>query len=126
MQKRPRDSFFCCTAPGSGRDSLHGRHVDVGVIDAVEGVGEDGQRDCQRNFRQLRIAVTRLANRRNIGIGQGAAGLLQLQYKVHQGIALAVPRRSALTYLGQHVGWQPGDFGASIAFLMLAVSSQKI
>jgi hypothetical protein len=36
---------------------LDRREIDVGVVDAVEGVGEDGQGNRQGDLGQLRVSV---------------------------------------------------------------------
>src|SRR5271156_4333336 len=83
------------------RDS---RKVDVRVVDAVEDVGEDGQRDRQADVDQLRVGVAGGADRLELGLADRAAGPDQPADEMDQRIALGVTRRPAGPDLPQDVG----------------------
>jgi hypothetical protein len=70
-----------CALTRPQAEDLHDmREIDVGVVDAVERVGEDGQGDGQRDLGQLLVGVAGSANGGELVLADRAAGLLQ----VHQ------------------------------------------
>jgi hypothetical protein len=64
--------------------------VDVGVVDAVEDVGEDGRGEGKTDVHQLRVAVSRGLDRSEVVIADGAACCRQLADEVDQCIALGI------------------------------------
>src|SRR5882672_3550042 len=88
--------------------------VDLGVVDAVEDVGEDGGRESQADLHQLGVAVAHRLDRGEILIADGAAGLRELADEADQRIALGVTGGLAITDLLQHLGLQPGEPGKMI------------
>ena len=72
--------------------------VDLGVVDAVEDVGEDGGREGQADLHQLGVAVARGLERGEILVADGTAGLRELADEADQRIALGVAGGLILTY----------------------------
>src|ERR1700709_2927992 len=70
--------------------SRDGGKVDLGVVDAVEDVGEDGGRESQADLDQLGVAVARRPDRGEIRVADGAAGLRELADEASQRVALVV------------------------------------
>jgi hypothetical protein len=64
--------------------------VDLGVVDAVEHVGEDGGRERQADLDELRVAVAGGLDRGEFLAADGAAGLGELADKADQRIALLI------------------------------------
>jgi hypothetical protein len=77
-----------------------------GVVDAVEGVGEDGHGDRQADVRQLRVGVAGGLNRRERLVADGAAGLRQSPGEANQSIALGIThglRRISILLMLQNI-----------------------
>src|SRR5258708_33397592 len=89
--------------------------VDLGVVDAVEDVGEDGRRESQADFDQLGVAVARGLDRGEILVADGAAGLREIADEADQrvalGIAAGLPLPDLLERVRLHAG-EPGQMGA--------------
>ena len=64
--------------------------VDLGVVDAVEDVGEDGGRERQADLHQLGVAVAGGLDRGEVLVADGAAGLRELADEADQRIALGI------------------------------------
>src|SRR5258708_4309235 len=83
--------------------------VDLGVVDAVEDVGEDGGRESQADLHQLRVAVAGSLDRGEILVTDGAAGLRELADEADQRIALGVAGGLTLADLPEHLGLHAGE-----------------
>src|SRR5258708_36903899 len=82
--------FLSCTMGRVRSTSRDGGEIDLGVVDAVEDVGEDGSRESQADLHQLGVAVARRLDRGKILVTDGAAGLRELADEADQRIALGV------------------------------------
>src|ERR1700747_841412 len=80
--------------------------VDLGVVDAVEDVGEDGGRERQADVDQLGVAVAGGLDRGEILVADGAARLCKLADEADQRIALGVARGVAVANALELVGLQ--------------------
>src|ERR1700752_1973503 len=79
--------------------------VDLGVVDAVEDVGEDGGRESQADLHQLGVAVAGGPDRGEIGVADRAAGCGELANEADQRIALDVAGRLAIADVLQFFGF---------------------
>src|SRR5215831_17602277 len=70
--------------------------VDLGVVDAVEDVGEDGGREGQADLDQLGVAVAGSLDRGEIPVADGAARLSKIADEADQRIALGIAGRLAI------------------------------
>src|SRR5882672_3167890 len=82
--------------------------VDLGVVDAVEDVGEDGGRESQADLHQLGVAVARRLDRGEILVTDGAAGVRELADEADQRIAPGVAGGLPLADLLERFRLQPG------------------
>src|ERR1700694_2035952 len=85
--------------------------VDLGVVDAVEDVGEDGGRESQADLDQLRVAVARSLDRGEILVADGAAGLRERADEVDQRVALGVAGGLALAGRPEHLRLHAVELG---------------
>jgi len=73
---------------------LHGREIDDRVVGAVERVGEDPQRDRERDFRELRVRVAGFADRHESVVGDRAAHPFRCRLSTKRISALRVGRQA--------------------------------
>src|SRR5258708_31537709 len=88
--------------------------VDLGVVDAVEDVGEDGGRERQADLHQLGIAVASSLDRGEILVANCAAGLGELADEADQRVALGISGGLTLADLLEHLGFHPGEPGEMV------------
>ncbi|WP_224079011.1 hypothetical protein [Cupriavidus laharis] len=69
-----------------------GWKIDVGSVDTVEGIGEDGERDGRRDLSQLSVGVAGRADGSELVLVDRATGGLQVRCEAHQGITLGITR----------------------------------
>src|SRR4029077_415155 len=81
--------------------------VDLGVVDAVEDVGEDRGRERQADVDQLGVAVAGGLDRGEILVADGAARLCKLADEADQRIALAIACGVAVANVLEFVGLRP-------------------
>src|SRR5262249_19702739 len=86
-----------------------GREVDVGVVDAVEDVGEGRRRESETDLHQLRVAVPSGPDRREILVADGAARGREPADEADQRIALGIAGRLAVADVPELVGLQPRE-----------------
>src|ERR1700757_3736349 len=86
--------------------SRDGREVHLGVVDAVEDVGEDGGRESQANLDELGVAVTGGLDSGELLVAEGAAAFRELADEAGQCIALGIAYRLAIADILQFVGLQ--------------------
>ena len=63
--------------------------VDLGVVDAIEDIGEDVGREGETDLHQLGVAVSRGFDRGEILVADGAAGLRELTDEAGQHVAVS-------------------------------------
>jgi len=85
--------------------------VDLGVVDAVEDVGEDGGRESQADLDQLRVGVAGGLDRGEILVADRAARLRELADEADQRITLGVAGGLTLADLLEHLGLDAGELG---------------
>src|SRR5215468_105428 len=105
-------SAFMIVTPGltprRRRRLRDGGEVDIGVVDAVEDVGEDGGGKGETDVHQLRFAVAGGLDRLEVGLVDGAAGARQPAHEANQRIALVIAGGRAVADVLQLVRLQPG------------------
>src|SRR6267142_1954171 len=89
-----RDSLFLASIRAVA--SCDCGEVDVGVVNAVEDVGEDGRREGEADVDKLRVAVAGILDSGEICIAHSAAGRRELASEADQRIALDVAGRLAI------------------------------
>src|SRR5579864_1293181 len=80
--------------------------VDVGVVDAVEDIGEDCGRESQADLDELSVAVAGGFDRCELLGADGAAGFRELADEAGQRIALTIARGLAVANVLQFVRLQ--------------------
>src|SRR5215831_14887994 len=88
--------------------------VDLGVVDAVEDVGEDGGREGQADLDQLGVAVAGSLDRGEILVADSAAGLRELADEANQCIALGIASGLALSDLLERLRLHAGELSQII------------
>src|ERR1700753_767906 len=87
------------------------REIDLGVVDAVEDVGEDRGRKGQADIDELRVAEAGSPDRGAILVADGAAGLGELADEADQRVALGIAGGLPLADLLKCLGLQAGEPG---------------
>src|SRR6478736_5775283 len=85
------------------------REVDLGIVDAVEDVGEHGGGKGEANVDELRVAVAGGLNRDEILVADGAAGARKLVDESDQRIALGITGGPAIADLLHNLRRQPDE-----------------
>src|ERR1700752_117328 len=70
--------------------SRDGGEVDLGVVDAIEDVGESVGRESQADLDELAVAVTGGLDRCELLVADGAAGFREVAVETGQRIALGI------------------------------------
>lgn len=95
-------------------DAMHTRQgglldewkVDVGAVDTIEGIGEDAERNGQRDLCQLGVGVAGCTDSSELVLADRAARGMQAGYEAHQGITPGVTRGLLRTNGAQRIDRQ--------------------
>ena len=87
--------------------SVHRRRIDIGVVDAIEHVGESDESDSKADLDELLVGVAGSLDRCKLLVADFATGLYQRADEAHQRIALRIACGPALADVADRIRPQP-------------------